>query len=225
MSSKYSTMIIYRELFIWDIIDNLKQNINSILRKLLDLFQWGFKVFLILSCPHRDREKQETTIISLGTTNGFSNSYSPLVNEPHCGINVVYQHLKKGIKRLVAPNGQQPTWTESQPHPYVLLMGVWAWRDKQKLLSTKEVWNLFKNEPHRFLSRSGLEMQPAHDQKCYATSSKYPQPVTAVAFAATWLCDARSHWCHRRPRQQMIIWRNFYLPSSSTDSVGIRKIH
>lgn len=63
MSSKYSTMIICRELFIQDIIDNLKQTINSILRKSLDLFQGGFKAFLIVDCPHRDREKREATSI------------------------------------------------------------------------------------------------------------------------------------------------------------------
>lgn len=116
MSSKYSTMIICRELFIWDVIDNLKQTINRILRKPLDLFQWGFKAFLILDCPHRDREKHEATIISSGTTNGFSNPYSPLVSEPHCSTDVAYPHVKKGIKRLVAPNGQQPTRMESQPN-------------------------------------------------------------------------------------------------------------
>lgn len=57
-------MIICRELFIWNIIDNLKQTIKSILRKTLDLFQQGFKVFLILGCPHRDTEKHKAAIIS-----------------------------------------------------------------------------------------------------------------------------------------------------------------
>jgi len=65
-------------------------------------------------CPCRDREKHEATTISSGTTNGFSNPCSPLVNERHRGTNVVYPDVNKGIKTPVAPMDNTPhAWRAS----------------------------------------------------------------------------------------------------------------
>lgn len=77
------------------------------------------------------------------------------MNEPHCGINIAYLPLKKGINRLVALNGHHHVDGEpSLLHCFLRWVSELAEASK-KLFSAKETLRLLRKALQRYLSKSG----------------------------------------------------------------------